>query len=95
MNNKTKILGIGASGLIGSRVAELLNDSFPITNLSSKTDFDIRKVEIVEAQIGNDTEHPIVIIFAAKTDVDGCEKDKNLDREILQKNNKEQESFFR
>lgn len=95
MSHKSKIFGIGASGLIGSRVSVLLQDSYPIDNLSTETGFDIRKSEVVDKQIGEDTEHPIVILFAAKTDVDGCEKDKQIDEEVLQKSKAEQEAFFR
>jgi dTDP-4-dehydrorhamnose reductase len=97
MENKkqTKILGIGASGLIGSRVASLLQESYPIDNLSSQTGFDIRNAETVAKQIGEDTEHQVVILFAAKTDVDGCEKDKITDQEVLQKSSEEQKMFFR
>jgi dTDP-4-dehydrorhamnose reductase len=94
-NKQTKIFGIGASGLIGSRVAELLADSYPITNLSSETGFDIRKSEMVDQEIGQDTEHSVVVLFAAKTDVDGCEKDKETDQAVLQKDRAEQEAFFR
>jgi len=71
-NGQTKIFGIGASGLIGSRAAELLADSYPITDLSSETGFDIRKSELVDREIGQDTAASVVILFAAKTDVDGC-----------------------
>lgn len=90
----TKIFGIGASGLIGSRMAELLADSYTITNLSVETGFDIRKPEMVDRVIAEDTEHSAVILLAAKTDVDGCEKDKETDQEVLKKDKSEQENFF-
>src|SRR5438477_3754438 len=94
-NNQTKIFGIGASGLIGSRVAELLTDSYIITNLSVETGFDIRKSEIVDREIAQDRDHFAVILFAAKTDVDGCEKDKETDQAVLKRDKSEQEDFFR
>ena len=94
-NKQTKIFGIGASGLIGSRVAELLADSYPITNLSLETGFDIRKSELVDREIGQDAEHSVVILFSAKTDVDGCEKDKEKDQAVLQGDKSDQEAFFR
>lgn len=72
---KTKIFGIGISGLIGSRVVELLSDEFSFRNLSTETGVDITQPETLSV-IEQDTEHPIVIHFAAKTDVDGCEQDK-------------------
>jgi dTDP-4-dehydrorhamnose reductase len=94
-NKQTKIFGIGASGLIGSRVAELFADSYPMNNLSLETGFDIRKSEMVDREIGQDTAASVVILFSAKTDVDGCEKDKETDQAVLQKDKNEQEAFFR
>lgn len=90
----TKIFGIGATGLIGSKVSKLLKDNFEIDNLSTETGFDIRDPKVVEKIIGNDKYHSIVIQFAAKTDVDGCELDKEIDEETLLKGEKEQENFF-
>jgi dTDP-4-dehydrorhamnose reductase len=74
-----KIFGIGASGLIGSRIAELFADIYPITNLSTKTGVNITDPGSLSV-ITKDTEHSHVILFAAKADVDGCEKDKPLGR---------------
>lgn len=90
----TKIFGIGATGLIGSKVSQLLKENFEIDNLSTETGFDIRNPQTVERIIGNDKYHSIVIQFAAKTDVDGCELDKEIDEEMLLKGEKEQENFF-
>lgn len=70
-----KIFGIGASGLIGSLVSELLKDTYEITNLSTRTGVDITDSKTLSL-IEEDKEHPYVILFAAKADVDGCEKDK-------------------
>lgn len=75
-----KIFGIGATGLIGSRVAELLKDSYQITNLSTSTGVDITDPNSLSV-IEKDTEHSVVILFAAKADVDGCEKDKVLGKD--------------
>jgi dTDP-4-dehydrorhamnose reductase len=72
-----KVFGIGASGLIGSRIAELLTNSYYITNLSTSVGIDITNPETLSV-IEKDTEHSVVILFAAKADVDGCEKDKPL-----------------
>jgi dTDP-4-dehydrorhamnose reductase len=79
VKSNKKIFGIGASGLIGSRVAEQFIDTYPITNLSTKTGVNITDPESLSV-IENDTEHTHVILFAAKADVDGCEKDKALGR---------------
>jgi len=74
---KSKILGTGLSGLVGSRVVELLRDRYEFENLSLETGVDITDRESLQERI-NDSSAPIVFHFAAKTDVDGCEKDKPL-----------------
>lgn len=84
--NDTRIFGIGTSGLVGSRVTELLADSYQITPHSSKKGFDITKKESLGALV-YDLEHSLVLHMAAKTDVDGCEKDKRID--IKKLSNKE------
>lgn len=71
-----KILGIGLLGLIGSRIVELL-DHYEFDDLSISTGSDItNKQSIAEAIISSNA--AIVLHLAAKTDVDGCEKDKLL-----------------
>lgn len=77
---KTKILTIGASGLVGSRVAELLSLDYEISSLSRSSGLDITDKNSTVEQIGK-SEAKIVILFAAKADVDGCEKDKNSGEE--------------
>lgn len=77
MENKTKIFGIGISGLVGSRIAEVLKDKYIFDNLSLDTGVDITKPETLDV-IRKDNEHPIVLHLAAKADVDGCEQDKEL-----------------
>ncbi len=72
-----KILSIGGNGLVGSRVAELLQDKYAFTTVSSSTSVDITNPSTLEL-LKNDTVHDEVILFAAKTDVDGCEADKLL-----------------
>lgn len=72
--NKAKIAGIGITGLVGSRIVELLSDKYEFENFSTETGFDITKPESFEA-LGN-SEAEIVFHLAAKADVDGCELDK-------------------
>ncbi len=72
---KIPILGTGLSGLVGSRVVELLSDSFEFTDLSMKTGVDITNEEQVLASFQN-SPASIVLHMAAKTDVDSCEDDK-------------------
>ncbi|MCL5114142.1 MAG: SDR family oxidoreductase [Patescibacteria group bacterium] len=70
-----KILGIGLSGLVGSRVVDLLKADYEFDDLSISTGFDITdKQSITEAIISSNA--AIVLHLAAKTDVDGCERDK-------------------
>ncbi len=77
MNNQTpKILTIGGTGLVGSRVNQLLSQNYTIENLSTKNGIDITKPKTLQPLQEND--HELIIIYAAKTDVDACEKDKDL-----------------
>ncbi|MFH1832573.1 MAG: SDR family oxidoreductase [Candidatus Levyibacteriota bacterium] len=71
-----KILGTGLSGLIGSRLVELL-DEYEFENLSRETGFDIIDKEKLIENI-NSSDASIIFHLAAKTDVDECEKDKSL-----------------
>lgn len=80
MENKTKIFGIGISGLVGSRIQELLKDQYSFDNLSLDTGVNITDPTTLDV-IRHDTQHPIVLHLAAKADVDGCEKDKDLGEE--------------
>jgi dTDP-4-dehydrorhamnose reductase len=72
---KTKVFGIGITGLIGSRIVELLSDKYEFQNLSLETGVDITNPETLSI-LEEDTEHEIVLHLAAKADVDGCEQDK-------------------
>lgn len=71
------IIGTGLSGLVGSRVVDLLSPEFTFDNLSLETGFDITNRTAVETYISN-SNAPWVFHFAAITDVDGCEKEKSL-----------------
>ncbi|MEK7450531.1 MAG: SDR family oxidoreductase [Patescibacteria group bacterium] len=68
-----KILGTGLSGLIGSRVVELLNGNHEF----EFSDTDITDKGAIDEKI-NSSSASVVLHLAAKTDVDGCEKDKIL-----------------
>lgn len=70
------IIGTGLSGLVGSRVIELMESNYQFTNLSLETGIDITKADVLEKYIG-ESDAKWVFHFAAKTDVDGCEKDKS------------------
>jgi len=72
-----KIFIVGGSGLVGSRITELLSEKYSVDNLSTSTGIDITKPETLDI-IKNETEHGVVIHLAANADVDGCEADKAM-----------------
>lgn len=72
---KPSILATGISGLVGTRVQELLQDQFEFTDLSLATGVDVTNYEDLESHISN-SPAKIILHMAAKTDVDGCEDDK-------------------
>jgi dTDP-4-dehydrorhamnose reductase len=75
-----KVLGTGLNGLVGSRVVELLKDKYEFENLSRSTGVDIEdKNSVLNAVKSSDAQ--IVLHLASKTDVDGCERDKELGEE--------------
>lgn len=74
-----KILVTGLNGLVGSRIKELLTD-YELENISRSTGVDItQKEQIYDAIGGSGAE--VVLHLAAKTDVDGCEREKDLAEE--------------
>jgi dTDP-4-dehydrorhamnose reductase len=76
-----KIFTIGGSGLVGSRIVELLEaKGYSFTDLSLTSGVDITDPATLDV-IKNDMEHDVVLHLAAKADVDGCEKDKPLGEE--------------
>ncbi len=75
-----EILGTGMSGLVGSRVMQLLKDKYDFTDLSFSTGIDITDYEQV-LDIFDKSESSVVLHMAAKTDVDSCEDDKILGEE--------------
>jgi len=77
MDKKRGIVIIGGQGLVGSRVVELLADSFTFENQSRRTGFDITDVQATQEMIVA-SQSSIVLHMAAKTDVEGCEQDRAL-----------------
>lgn len=71
------ILGTGLSGLVGSRVTELLAPDFSFENLSLETGVDITDKASVDASFAK-SDAPWVFHMAAYTDVQGAEKEKEL-----------------
>lgn len=72
---RVKILGTGLTGLVGSRIVELLSDRFTFENISLETGVDITDRQSVTKRI-EASDARIILHMAAKADVDGCEKDK-------------------
>jgi dTDP-4-dehydrorhamnose reductase len=75
-----KILGTGLSGLVGSRVVELLSGEFSFKNLSLETGVDITNSEQVDSYFKN-TDASWVFHFAAYTDVQGAEAQREKGQE--------------
>jgi dTDP-4-dehydrorhamnose reductase len=75
-----KLFTIGGSGLVGSRIAELLQGTYTLNDLSLTNGVDITDPSSLD-RIKDDKEHEIILHIAAKADVDGCEKDKELGEE--------------
>ena len=71
------IIGTGLSGLVGSRVVELLGSRHTFEDLSLDTGVDITNPSTVEERIKK-SDAQWVFHFAAKTDVDGAEKERSL-----------------
>src|SRR5258706_8157755 len=82
IQEKTKILGIGLTGLVGSRIVELLDNTYEFENLSTSSGIDItNKENITKAIISSDAS--IIFHAAAYTDVKGAEKEKELGEKSL------------
>ena len=71
------ILGTGLSGLVGSRVVELLSPAISFQDVSFATGVDITHKEDVDRLI-DASDASWVLHFAAKTDVDGTENERSL-----------------
>lgn len=74
---KLTVLATGLSGLVGTRVQELLFPTIEFIDISLTTGIDITDKSQVEDIFKNSTA-PVVLHMAAKTDVDSCEDDKIL-----------------
>lgn len=69
------VIGTGLSGLVGSRVVELLTPRYEFENLSFETGVDITDSDMLFDRItGSDASW--VFHFAAYTDVDACESER-------------------
>ncbi len=73
--DKPQIIGLGLNGLVGSRITELFQDKYKFIPLSRQTGVDITNPESL-ISIKDYPNADFILHMAAKTDVDGCEKDK-------------------
>ena len=85
-----KILFTGSSGLVGSRFSELLGYEFE--DINRKTGIDITDSASVFKKISS-SDAQVVLHMAAKTDVDGCENDKEKDSDYLSQKNPDLNSW--
>jgi dTDP-4-dehydrorhamnose reductase len=92
---KIKILATGLTGLVGSRFTELLDEAYEFEHISLSNGIDILdKDAVLNKALSSDAS--VVIHMAAKTNVDGCEEDKERDHEISDlKSETEKENFWR
>ncbi len=74
---KKPVLVTGLSGLVGTRIKELLEDKYSFIDLSLASGVDITDYESLERIIAG-SEAKTIVHMAAKTDVDACEDDKIL-----------------
>ncbi len=74
-----KILGTGLTGLVGSRIVELLKD-FEFESLNRRNGIDITIKEQVIKAVGNSSSNT-VLHLAAFTKVDDAEKEKHLEKQ--------------
>lgn len=72
---KIPLLGTGLSGLVGSRIVELLSSEYEFEDLSLDTGVDITDRSQLQQKIGK-SQAEWIIHLAAKADVEGCEADK-------------------
>lgn len=75
-DTKRSFIILGGSGLLGSRITELLKTHYNIQLFGTSNGVDITKPESLTPLETSDATH--VLHLAAKADVDGCEKDKPL-----------------
>lgn len=78
--DKPQVIGIGLNGLVGSRVMEILSERIEFIPMSSSTGTDITKPETLTI-IKDYPKANFILHMAAKTDVDGCENEKDLGEE--------------
>lgn len=74
-SKRKSVLLIGGSGLVGSRLRELLEASYDVDSAGTSSGLDITRPETLSKI--SDSPASVVLHLAAKTDVDGCEQDRS------------------
>jgi dTDP-4-dehydrorhamnose reductase len=87
-----KILGTGLTGLVGSRIVELLSNTYDFENISRSTGVDITHTDQIKQAIKN-SKASVVLHLAAKANVDVCEQDWEGDTKI-EEDNKNNDSVW-
>lgn len=77
-----KILGTGLTGLVGSRFVELLESVYEFSHINLENGVNILEKKSV-FDIISSSNVDLVIHMAAKTNVDGCELDKQKDKDAI------------
>ena len=72
------IIGTGLTGLVGSRIVDLLSPDYSFTNMSLETGVDITNRESVIPRIEKDADSRWVLHLAAYTNVQQAELEKDL-----------------
>jgi len=80
-STESKILGTGLSGMVGSRIVELLTE-YSFEDLSRKNGIDITNSEKIKNRIAQSNSH-YVLHCAAYTQVDDAELDRNKGYESI------------
>lgn len=77
--DRKKIIITGGTGMVGSRVVELLSNNFDFFQLNRSMGVNIADLESFKNIPEVDAD--ALLHFAGKTDVDGCEEEKDLQQE--------------
>jgi dTDP-4-dehydrorhamnose reductase len=75
---KIKIIGTGLTGLVGSRVVELLNDKYDFIDFSLNTGIDITKAELLKKLFQRYRDSSVVLHMAAFTDLNAAWEQKGV-----------------
>lgn len=82
-----KIIGTGLSGLVGSRIVELLGNKYEFVDFSYDSGIDITDFNLLKSAFQDNKDAPIVLHLAAFTDVNSAWQQKNNKNGICYKVN--------